>query len=407
MKKLSYVLLSLCLLVQFFIVPEVEAKTLRDLQNELEETIKEYEENEGKTELTQEQIDTIKGNISSIRLSIVEMNDQMVELQNEIADLEEDIKDKDKQIKEIMNFVQISNGESAYLEYAFGAQDFTDFIYRVAVAEQLADYNSQLIDDFNRMIEENKQKKVELDKKTEELKKKQESYASELEKLNRDMLELEEARVNIEDEIKAQKETIAMYEKKGCKLDDDIEVCGRDVLPATTAFYRPIISGYVTSEYGYRCIDWGGGDIRCNGHSGIDMSTSANNEPIYASGTGLVAKIFYRTDCGGNMVFVHHRLSNGETYTSAYYHLRSISVSVGDLVTKDTVIGIMGGDPSVDWWDECSTGTHIHMTLAYGLYGVDYASWDTFVSKTFNPRLFVNAPTTHYSWFNDRYTRYD
>ena len=100
-------------------------------------------------------------------------------------------------------------------------------------------------------------------------------------------------------------------------------------------------------------------------------------------------------------------LKNGETYTSAYYHLRTINVKIGDVVTKDTVVGIMGGDPSKETWDKCSTGAHSHLTMAYGLYQTDYKSWDTFVSKTFNPRLAINAPTSRATWFTDRFTKYD
>ena len=52
-----------------------------------------------------------------------------------------------------MKFVQISNGETNYLEYIFGATDFTDFIYRVSVAEQLGEYNDRLIKEYNADIE--------------------------------------------------------------------------------------------------------------------------------------------------------------------------------------------------------------------------------------------------------------
>ena len=81
-------------------------------------------------------------------------------------------------------------------------------------------------------------------------------------------------------------------------------------------------------------------------------------------------------------------------YTTAYNHLRSILVNVGDAVTKDTKIAIMGGDPAVETWDRCSTGRHLHFTVAYGLYLSDYTSWSIFISKTVNPRTVVNFPST-------------
>ena len=48
-----------------------------------------------------------------------------------------------------------------YLEYVFTATDFTDFIYRMAIAEQLSDYNEKLISDYEDLIIENEKKKEE------------------------------------------------------------------------------------------------------------------------------------------------------------------------------------------------------------------------------------------------------
>lgn len=406
MKKLITLLILFCMMVPTFLAPvEVKGKTLRDLKEELEKTKEEYENNENKKNLTQEQINTINQKVNSIRTNITTLENEMIALQNEIEELNSSIEEMDQEIKDVMNFLQLSSGESMYLEYAFGAQSFTDFIYRYAVAEQLTEYNNNLIDEYNQKIDENEQKTKEHEEKKASLKKEQESLASELVKLNQDMLAYEDVSVDLEDELKAQEETLKMYEEKGCELDDDIDICGRDLLPITTAFYRPLVSGYVTSEYGSRCI-WLNGVYDCSGHSGIDFSTSEDNAKVYAVGAGLVTTIYRYQKCGGNMVFIQHRLSTGETYTSAYYHLRTINVSVGDVVTKDTVVGIMGGDPSRETWDSCSTGAHSHITIAYGLYQTDYTSWSTFVSKTLNPRLVINAPSTRYTWFKDRVTKY-
>lgn len=407
MKKFASILLVFMLVIPLLVSPlEVNGKTIKELQEELEKTKEELKQNEENKNLTQEQMNTINQNINSIRTKITNIEKELIDLQEEIENLNEEIEKKDQQIKDIMNFVQISSGESVYLEYAFGAQSFTDFIYRFAVAEQLANYNARLIDEYNQLIEENENKKKEQEEMKKKMQQEQEALAEELQKLKRDMVELEDASVSLEDEIKAQEEMLQMYLDKGCKENDDIDTCGQSLLPPTTAFYRPLISGYVTSEFGYRCLTLNG-VYSCGGHSGIDFSTSERNAKVYAVGTGMVATIYRYNSCGGNMVFIHHRLKTGETYTSAYYHLRTVNVSVGDVVTKDTVIGIMGGDPSIETWDKCSTAAHSHLTLAYGLYGSGQDSWSAFISRTFNPRLMINAPTTHYSWFTDRFTKYN
>ena len=43
----------------------------------------------------------------------------------------------------------------------------------------------------------------------------------------------------------------------------------------------------------------------------------------------------------GNNVYVRH-IYNGKNYVSRYGHLSEVYVSVGDIVTEDTVIGAVG-----------------------------------------------------------------
>lgn len=65
----------------------------------------------------------------------------------------------------------------------------------------------------------------------------------------------------------------------------------------------------------------------------------------------------------------------------------------------------MGGDPSVETWDKCSTGRHLHFATAYGLYLTDYTSWNTYIAKSVNPRTLVNFPQRG-TRFTNRTTKY-
>ena len=293
-----------------------------------------------------------------------------------------------QQIKDIISFYQLSNSSTAYLDYAMGAQTFTDFIYRLAISEQLIQYNDQLVTEYNALIETNKQKEVQLKEKINNLEIKQEKLSSELNSLGNKLNEIVDLSIDIEDEIAARKEAIEMYEKQyGCKDSDDIDVCTRGQLPADTSFWRPIISGGTSSEFGYRTYRLNGKMVS-DFHSGIDLTGSTD---IYAAAAGVVAGITRKSSCGGNRIYIHHKIK-GVTYTTSYVHLRSILVSVGDVVTKDTKIAIMGGDPRVETWDKCSTGRHLHFAIAYGLYLSDYTSWNTYISKSVNPRTMLNFP---------------
>lgn len=390
----SLVFASLC-------IPKVHAQTLGDLEKELDSKKQELSENQAKKNLTEQEMNSIKSNLKTIQANINQIQVDTTNLQAEIMSLNEQISVKQEEIKSIISYFQISSGESAYLEYVMGAEDFTDFIYRSAVTEQMTSYNDELINEYNSIIAANEAKKEELANKKVELSEQQTAMNAEYKKLGEQMTVYSSEEMVITDAVKSLQETIQVYKDKGCKSDEDISTCGKSVLPATTAFYRQLESGYVTSWYGGRdCSD---PRVSC-GHYGIDLSVGGSNVPVYSIGTGVVAVIPERSSCGGNMVFVHHKLTNGATYTSVYMHLYQINVSVGQTVTKDTVIGIMGGGSTTPW-DYCSTGPHSHLGLATGLFGIDYG-WDYLRSHYIDPSDVINFPNSLYTPFYDRYTAF-
>ena len=407
LKKIENIFLIIVLLATCLVIPSnrIEAKTLGDLKRELQKQIEEYEQSKHEQNLTQNQYDSIKNNISSIKSEIDQNQNTIIELGKEIEELNLNIAKKEEEIKEIIRFYQLSQGESMYLEYIFGATDYTDFIYRLAISEQMTKYNKELIAEQNQMIEDNKQKQKDLAAREKDLNNKQEELSKQLDSLGNRLSEIVDLTVDIEEEIKVQKEAIKLYEGQyKCKDSDEISQCTANKLPADTAFWRPIITGHRSSEYGYRTYRLNGKTVT-DFHTGIDLTTYPNdNVPIYAAAAGKVVGIVTRASCGGNKIYIHHNI-NGVTYTTAYVHLRKILVSVGDTVTKDTQIAVMGGNPSIETWDGCSTGTHLHFMISRGLYLKDYTSWNTFVAKSLNPRSIVNFPSGGNTFYN-RTTKY-
>ncbi len=407
MRKIGILFLGISVvLLSFVSMPTASAQTLGDLRKELEQQEADLNKNKEEQQLTQEEMNATNAAVQQIQTDIQNIFTDIKNTEESIVKLNEDIETKKKQMKEIVNFVQVSNGESAYLEYAFGAKDFTDFIYRIAVSEQLTKYNEKLIDQYNAMIKENEQKKIDLQNKNKELSVKQAELAKKYESLKSVMSEKKDVQVDIEEQIKYQKELIKLYKDKGCGENDDIKTCGRNYLPKDTSFLRPIIAGKVSSEFGYRGTV-GGIANPATFHDGIDFTAgSSTTTPVYSIANGMVSGILNPTStgCGGKMVMVHHNI-NGTTYTSMYAHLLSINVSVGQLVTKDSVIGIQGGGPETWGWDACSTGYHVHLSIASGLYGSDYTAWSTFTAKMFNPRNVVNAPSAGVR-FDNRYEKF-
>ena len=382
----------LCLVVSFFLIDGVCAKTVGDLKKELAETEKQYADNKAQTALTKEQMNQINNNIASIKKEIESANLEIQNLIQESEELNEEIDKMDKEMKSIMNFVQVSGGESSYLEYIMGAKSFTDFIYRISVSEQMVNYNDELTKKYNAKIKEYNQKQIDLKAKQISLGEKQKSLELEMAKLGESLSELMLGKLDLADQIKAQKEALQAY--SSCSDNQDIKTCG---VPTGTTFSRPLSSGIVTSEYGNRFHPTEG---VWRLHSGIDVAKGGYSVPIYATANGKVAAVTHRSRCGGNVIYIHHNIG-GVNYTSVYMHLRSVNVSVGQVVTATTQIATMGGNPATEYWDRCSTGQHLHFTVARGLYFIDYTSYSAFEAHTFNPRQVVSFPGTGGS-FNSR-----
>lgn len=420
--KLFAVIFILTVFASMLLYPfQAHAETLGELKQRLAELEEEYEQAEKEKEETQGQIDENNRTVDEIKAEIVSLQDEIKALQGEIDELNQEAEGLDGEVKKVINFLQVSNGENAYLEYAFGAQDFTDFIYRMAVSEQISAYDDNLIEEYDRIVRESEEKQTEMDEKQTTLSERQKELEEETEKLGEHLTELTDIQISTEDEIEMQKEAIAVLENMGCADDESIDTCGSipsvsggnsspgtgsnpiGQLPAGTSFLRPIIEGYVTSEYGYR-LNPATGVYEL--HEALDVSQSGT-VPIYPAADGVVIGTRYRSNCGGNMIFIIHTV-NGQKYTTEYAHLRRIDVSVGQVVTQDTQIGIMGGDRNLEWWDKCSTAQHLHFGIAYGHYLKDYMGWSEFIANTYDPRETVNFPWSGGAtdYFKDRTTMY-
>lgn len=389
MKKLGYIMLMIVVLLPMFLFPinvQASKKTLKDLYDELTKLENELKQvNEDKT-LTEERIKEIKQNINSIDREVIVIEKTIVEIQNEIVKLNEDIIAKDKEMKELVRFYQLSTGENMYLEFAFGASSMTDFIYRLAVVEQLMKHTDQLITDMHNMIATQEKKSKELAIHQENLAVKKKQLFEEQFKLGDRVRELQHGVLSLSQEIADAKTTIKNYEKIGCKPNDYLEDCTR--VNGDIMFARPVKRGRIT-------CDW----MCYTNHRAVDIGGGIFGEPIYAAAAGRVVLIEWGSSCGGNYLVIQH-LVNGQYYATRYMHMQTINVSLNQEVTRDTVIGTVGG--ATGGVDQCTTGPHLHFQVAEGIYGKDIRS---FSDQAKNPRYYVNFPAGD-GWFYDRYTKY-
>lgn len=381
----------------FLPVMVVDARTLRDEIKELDRLLEESKNIENKIKYTTAQMQTAQKNINQLTIDLENISKEVTKTNEEISTLTNDIINKQEEIKKLVAFTQLSNGQSIYVDYIAGAQSMEDFIYRISVSEQLLEYNNQLISDMNNKIEENNKKKIQLREQDELARQKQQEYTNNLAILGKDKKRLTEEDLSLEQEIENAKYMIELYIAAGCKETDTINVCAGKILPKDTKFWRPMEVGCVTSNYSnsrYHPID------KVNKpHYGIDLSNSNKyNTKIYAAAKGkVIAADYDRQGNIGYYVAIHHNIG-GTLYTTRYLHLKagSIKVKAGDIVNKDTVIGIMGSTGK-------SSGEHLHFEVATCLIGDPdcILSYDKYYAKTIDPKTVVNLPQNYYTyWYN-------
>ena len=385
-KMICFISISLIVISQIMMPSEVSAKTINSMQKELDALIEKKNKADSGVKLTESEIANLNNEIASINKSIEQAKKDVINAEQEIEKTEENIKKTEEEIKDILNYLQISNGESAYLEYISGSADFTEFIYRAAIAEQLSSYNKKMIKDYNDLIVKLKDKQKSLEKKQVTLASNREKLSTNISTLKTQLSEFREEGTSIEDDIADMQKSIKYYKGLGCKPDQDVSTC--ITTPYANGWKYPLTRGMVTSEYtGYAIRpDWIGG-----GHHGIDLSGIPEGTNVYAAAPGRVARVVYRSSCGGNMVFINHTV-NGKKYTTVYMHLKYISTSVGRTVYDTTVIGGVGGRSY--GYDSCTGGVHLHFGMADG--------WSefSFNPNSFNPRKLFKFPSAYGGYFS-------
>lgn len=374
MKTKIFGVIMLMLVVFSMVLPTSYAKekTLNELEAEAKANREAYNKAKNEKELTEAERDKATAQKAEVEKEISSIETQLDSIGAQIEEIQKDIDAKDEQMKDIMSFVQVTNGDSNYLEYIFGATDFTDFIYRISVAEQLGNYNEQLIEEYNADVEKLDNKQSELNTKQEELNKKQSELTVLEAQLNKEIETLQSGMISKDQAYKTQIELIQSMKARGCKDTDTVTSCQNrgSNLPSVNGTHMPINGGYVTSDYGYRSYD-------DSFHTGIDYSKSVAGDPVYPIADGEVILLNYNRSCGNHIVYVKHNI-NGHSYITSYWHLSSWSVSVGQKVSYTTQIGKMAGRNS---GDSCSGGIHVHLNL------FDNANnkWENNVARGGNP----------------------
>ena len=359
-----------------FVSPDIAeaatAETLGDLRREYESLLAELNEYENMTEQAKQEIARKEAAIAQAEKDITEAEDQYDEAELAIIESNENIAKLEEETKKVLLYMQQMQGQNAYVEYVTGASSMTELIMRVEAVNQVTGYIQTTTKNLEAEIKKNEELKVELQEKQKELESQIASYEQVIAEQYDNIDEYSEFSLDLETQVENAKNLYDSY-KKTCQSTvgstaDNVILSTCSNVPLNSGWLKPLNSGVVTSAQGYRTHPTTGQKYKF--HAAIDIGGNAEGTPIYAAASGVVSGIAYRNRCGGNKVYIQVTVG-GVRYTTYYYHLLTINVNVGDIVTQNTVIGTVGGGSTAyrnGGYDTCSTGAHLHFGVAEGWY---------------------------------------
>lgn len=393
MKKIFAIFVVIC---SFFIFKfNVNATTLQDLYDEVNNLEKSYEAAKKKTELTKTELNNLKASIASTEAEIVQAQNDITKAENDIKSSEEEIASKKEETNQMLLYLQIMNSKGdSLLEYIMDAEDYTDFIYRYSVVTQMSNYNQQIVNELNVLIENLNNKKVELANKQKELSSKKSDLQSKYALMQVKYKQENAEGLDIADEISEKKKIINNFVKMGCKRNENINSCGN--MLAVDGWVYPINRFIQSSNYGWDenryhyAVDLGipeGNEVKAvaNGIVLISRTTSS----VSSCYSKYTRESYTNCHCGGYVIQILHNY-NGSNYVSLYMHLLDPYVKQGDKVVAGQVIGTSGGGEKEirKWHDYCTFGAHLHFAMSNGEKTIGTSNQK---GSTFDPVKFFPA----------------
>ena len=394
---LVFILVLLVTMTPVVATAKSNARTLKELKAELNQLKQKQSSNNANKNATKSKINNAKTTISNNKAEIENNSKEIEDATQESEELTVEIEEGKEKLDKLMAVYQVAKENNTYLEYIFNSKTYDELVYRSALSEQLLDYINESVDEWNNKIKRNDELKVTLAEKSEQLANDINNLSTDIDKWDDYLDQLDDVAISVADEIKSTEELIKYYQSIGCGENEDLEKCVS--VKGDTGFIRPLNKGTVSSYYGYRTSPTTGAANTF--HSGTDIAGNSEGTAVYSVANGMVGKIIRKSSCGGNMVYVYHTIK-GVKYTSCYMHLLTINVSVGQAVTANTMVGTVGGGRGTRSYETCSTGAHLHLSLATGWYGQTYTSYSQWKSHLVDPRSYINIPAKG-KWFYSRF----
>ncbi len=288
---------------------------------------------------------TLDQAVTSMQLKIDKLDNMLIELDKNITEKEAEIETKKAEIEDLkVKFAErvrfaYEEGDVSYIEMILGAESMSDFFSRIEWISNILEYDRMLSNQY-------KQEQADLEKAVEELnvsiqmqeeaKKNLESEKASYEKLAAEC----ESYINaLAADEAASLQAYQENQQKEAELDQQLanylkelqEKQKKEYVGGVFGWPLPLSCNRISSYFGVRTLNG-----ITESHGALDIPAPVNTA-IYAANAGTVLKAEYHYSYG-NYILIDH----GGGQSTLYAHCNSISVSVGDTVSKGQQIGKVG-----------------------------------------------------------------
>lgn len=322
-------------------------------QNEIKEQI---EDANVKKQSALAQYNEIDKEVVALQITVDKINSDVADSEAKIAKKDAELKQAEAECeKQYEGYCErakllLQKGTVSYLELLIHAESFSDFLTRISLVNEIADYDSKKLEELRKYAAEVEALKAELEEENDRLmvlKKEADGQ----------MAVLKEKQAESQRLIDSIKSDIASFEK-ALKAQEAAEAAAREEIRRLTQgstgtytggqFAWPSTSSYITSPYGTRIHPVTG---KLKTHTGIDIGAGMGTS-IFAAASGTVLISGWNSGGYGNYVVIDH----GGGLTTLYAHCSSLLVSAGQKVSRGQVIARVGSTG-------VSTGPHLHFEV--------------------------------------------
>ena len=389
MRAASLFLAAACLLLSVSVYPATAATSMSSLQNKLdklsqsivqhkkelsnakkkEQAAKALEsELKEKVTVVQSQISVLKGQIAEVQNSIGLKEQEIAVKEQQITEKEAEIADQWGDFKQHMAAMQeLRDGGSVAMLSA--VNDLYELLTFNEVMQDISIKDTEILDNMKNAKEALESDKLTLESQRSELQSKKADLDAQNSQMRAKQNELNSsvaaAQMSAAEAQQAQKDAQAAIESDEMNYEAVKKQIQKMIAAAAaskptlsfTGFICPLKSySRISSEYGWRKNPVTGVNKL---HAGTDFAAPGGT-PIYAAASGYVQVAGWSTGGYGNYVIIYHgKMSDGNTYTTLYAHMRSVATSAGKYVKQGELIGYVGTTGN-------STGNHLHLEVWKG-----------------------------------------